>query len=521
MIEDARIAEAVAQLPDYLGGHVLVSLTALALGLGVSLPLALLSMQRPALRRILLAVAGIVQTIPGLALLALFYPLLLALAALTERLLGVGFSALGFLPSVLALALYSMLPVLRNTITGLDGIDPAITEAARGVGMTSRQTLTMVELPLALPVIMAGVRTAAVWVIGTATLSTPIGQTSLGNYIFTGLQTQNWIFVLFGCVAAALLALAVDQLLGLVESGAARRNRRRVAIGAAGLVGLIAVAFVPSLAQQSTNYIVGAKPFSEQYVLAALIQERLADSGLSAGRRDGLGSAVIFDALVAGEIDVYVEYTGTLWTTQMRRSDVLQRQETLREITTWLQDRYGIVMAGELGFENAYAVAMSAQRAKALGVRSIADLAAHASKLTIAGDYEFFGRPEWKTLRGAYGLTFKSERTMQPEFMYPAAAAGEVDVIAGYTSDGRMAQHGLVVLADPKQAIPPYDAIVLVARKRASDRTLLEALRPLTAAIDVGLMREANLRATAPGASPASAARWLGAEIERRIRQKK
>jgi osmoprotectant transport system permease protein len=214
MIEDTRIAEALARLPDYLGGHVLVSLTALALGLGVSLPLALLSMRRPALRRVLLAAAGIVQTIPGLALLALFYPLLLALAALTERLLGVGFSALGFLPSVLALALYSMLPVLRNTITGLDGIDPAITEAARGVGMTSRQTLTMVELPLALPVIMAGVRTAAVWVIGTATLSTPIGQTSLGNYIFAGLQTQNWIFVLFGCIAAALLALAVDQLLG-------------------------------------------------------------------------------------------------------------------------------------------------------------------------------------------------------------------------------------------------------------------------------------------------------------------
>ncbi len=306
-----------------------------------------------------------------------------------------------------------------------------------------------------------------------------------------------------------------------MESGAARRNRRRVVIGAAGLVGLIAAAFLPSLARQSTDYIVGAKPFSEQYVLAALIQERLADSGLSAGRREGLGSALIFDALAAGEIDVYVEYTGTLWTTQMRRSDVRPRQESLREITTWLKDRHGIVVAGELGFENAYALAMSAQRAKALGVRSIADLAAHASKWTIAGDYEFFGRPEWKTLRSAYGLTFKGERTMQPEFMYPAAAAGEVDVIAGYTSDGRMAQHGLVVLTDPKQAIPPYDAIVLVARKRASDRALFEALRPLTGAIDVGLMREANLRATAAGASPASAARWLWAEIERRTKQKK
>jgi osmoprotectant transport system permease protein len=521
MIDDPRITDALARLPDYLGGHVLVSMTALALGLAVSFPLAILSMRRPALRRILLAVASVAQTIPGLALLALFYPLLLALAALTERLFGVGFSALGFLPSVLALALYSMLPVLRNTITGLEGIDPAVTEAARGVGMTPRQSLSMIELPLALPVIMAGIRTAAVWVIGTATLSTPIGQTSLGNYIFTGLQTQNWVFVLFGCVAAALLALAVDQLLALMESGVARRSRHRVAFGAVGLVCLLAASFLPSLARQGADYIIGAKPFSEQYVLAALIQQRLSDSGLSAGRRDGLGSGVIFDALKGNEIDVYVEYTGTIWANQMQRSDVKSRDQVLREVTAWLKERHGITVAGGLGFENAYALAMSAQRAKALGVRTIADLARQAPTLTIAGDYEFFGRPEWAAIRSAYGLKFKTERTMQPEFMYPAAEAGEVEVIAGYTSDGRIARHGLVVLEDPRQAIPPYDAIMLVSPKRASDRVMLDALRPLAGAVEVTLMREANLRATGAEASPAGAARWLWAEIERRSGQKK
>ena len=172
-------------------------------GSSISLPLAIAARNRPLLRGALLGIASIVQTVPGLALLALFYPLLLALAALTLAWFGFGFSAFGFLPAVLALALYSMLPVLRNTITGLNGVDPALTEAAQGVGMTPRQSLFTVELPLALPVIMAGIRTAAVWVIGTATLSTPIGQTSLGNYIFAGLQTQNWVFVLFGCVAAA------------------------------------------------------------------------------------------------------------------------------------------------------------------------------------------------------------------------------------------------------------------------------------------------------------------------------
>src|SRR3954470_2823973 len=229
-----QLAEALARLPAYLGGHVAVSVTALLLGLAISLPLALLAIRRPALRNVLLGAASVVQTIPSLALLALFYPLLLGLTALCERLFGAGFSALGFLPSVLALTLYSMLPVLRNTVTGLLGIDPAINEAALGVGMTRRQSLIMVELPLALPVIMAGVRTAAIWVIGAATLSTPIGQTSLGNYIFAGLQTQNWVSVLFGCVAAALLALVVDQLLALMETGVASRSRARLAAGAFG-----------------------------------------------------------------------------------------------------------------------------------------------------------------------------------------------------------------------------------------------------------------------------------------------
>ena len=119
------------------------------------------------------------------------------------------------------------MPILRNTVTGIDGIDPALRKAALGVGMTPRQSLFMVELPLALPVIMAGIRTSAVWVIGTATLSTPIGQTSLGNYIFTGLQTQNWVFVLFGCVAAAVLAIAVDQLLALMEMARRRDAQAR------------------------------------------------------------------------------------------------------------------------------------------------------------------------------------------------------------------------------------------------------------------------------------------------------
>jgi osmoprotectant transport system permease protein len=497
-------------LPDYLGNHVRVSVTALALGLLVSLPLAIAARNRPLMRALLLSLASIVQTVPGLALLALFYPLLLALASLSLAWFGLGFSAFGFLPAVLALALYSMLPVLRNTITGLKGVEPSLLEAAQGVGMTPRQSLMSVELPLALPVMMAGIRTAAVWVIGTATLSTPIGQTSLGNYIFAGLQTQNWVFVLFGCAAAALLALAVDQLLAAIEAGIRARSRIRAISGGLGVAALVVATLVPSLSRAPSTYVVGAKTFAEQYVLSALIAQRLKAVGLSATTREGLGSNVIFEALVRGDVDVYVDYSGTLWANQFHKSEIRPRAELLAELRTMLA-RENVSLAGELGFENAYALAMPRKRAEALGIRSVADLASRAPTMSIAADYEFFSRPEWAALRKAYGLAFRTQRQMQPDFMYAAAASGEVDVIAGYTSDGLIAKYDLMVLDDVRHAIPPYDAIVLVAPKRAGDQALQTAIKPLLGRIDIAAMREANLRAAAgnDASSPEAVARWL------------
>src|SRR6478609_952209 len=488
LMSDPRWGEALTHLPDYLGNHVRVSVTALALGLVVSLPLAIAARKAPLLRGVLLGIASIVQTVPGLALLALFYPL--------------------------ALALYSMLPVLRNTITGLNGVDPELLEAAQGVGMTPRQSLFTVELPLALPVMMAGIRTAAVWVIGTATLSTPIGQTSLGNYIFAGLQTQNWVFVLFGCLAAAVLALAVDQLLALIESGLRHRSRLRAVLGGAGIAALVAATLIPTMIRAQNSYVVGAKTFTEQYVLSALIAQRLKAASLPATTREGLGSSVIFEALAANDIDAYVDYSGTLWANQFQRNDVRPRQELLAELKTLLA-KQNITLLGELGFENAYALVMPRKRAEQLGIRTIADLASRAANLSIAGDYEFFSRPEWASLRKVYGLSFRAQRQMQPDFMYAAAASGEVDVIAGYTSDGLIAKYDLVVLGDPRRAIPPYDAMVLLAPKHADDQALRAALQPLLGRIDIATMREANLRAAGNDAtsSPDAVAQWLWEKV--------
>jgi osmoprotectant transport system permease protein len=507
-----RLAAAFELLPDYLGWHVLLSLSALSLGLVISLPLAVAASRSARLRWPVLAFASLIQTIPSLALLALFYPLLLALSALSQAAFGRGFSALGFLPSLLALTLYSILPILRNGVTGITGVDPAIAQAADGVGMTGRQKLLQVELPIAAPVIMAGVRTAAVWTIGAATLSTPVGQTSLGNYIFAGLQTENWVFVLFGCAASAVLALSADQLLGLVETGARTRRRGLAIAGVVGLLAGSAAALAPLVSLgKPAAYVVGAKNFSEQYILAELMASRLEDAGAHVTRKEDLGSAVAYRALAAGEVDVYVDYTGTLWTSVLGRTDNPGRAEVLRQLTAELKRRDGVVVLGSLGFENAYAFAMRADRARALGVATLTDLARQAPRLTLGTDIEFLQRPEWKAVDAAYGFTFRRERSFQPTFMYRALATGDADVISAFSSDGRIAADRLVVLADPKSAIPPYDAVILVSPRRADDARLLDAMRPLVGAVSVEAMRAANYSVDRDTGkvTPAEAARSL------------
>ena len=513
---DSPVAAAWARLPDYLGQHVILSALALVLGALISLPLAVLASRRPALRWPLMTGSGLIQTIPSLALLALFYPLLLGLSGLTKSLFGVGFSALGFLPALLALTLYSMLPMVRNTVAGLTGLDPAVLEAARGVGMTPRQSLFRVELPLAAPFILAGVRTSAVWVIGTATLSTPIGQTSLGNYIFTGLQTENWVFVLFGCVASAGLALIVDQLLGLIESGLARRSRPRVIVGAVILIAGLAVAVAPTLIPKPATYVIGSKTFSEQFILSALMADELKANGLNASERSGLGSTVVLRALSQNDIDVYVEYSGTVWGTAMGRTDNPGREEVTRQVTQWLKDKHGVTVVGGLGFENAYALAMRRDKAAALGIRTLDDLGSRSAGLIIGADYEFFSRPEWAALESGYGLKFRQQKQYQSTFMYRAVVDGDADVISAFSSDGRIASDDLVVLADPKGAIPPYDALILIAPKRADDARLRAALQPLIGAVSVEAMREANQQVDGDTnkQSPAAAARWLKTRLK-------
>lgn len=485
MIGD-NLREQLLLLPEYLEGHLLLTLIALSLGIAVSVPLGILANRQPALKRPLLISVSVLQTIPSVAILAL------TVAALGGR--------IGLLPALIALLLYSMLPIVRNTVTGLETVADDIVEAARGIGMSRTQILTRVRLPLALPVIIAGIRTAAVWTVGLATLSTLVGATSLGNYIFTGLQTRNLVAVTVGSIAAAVMAVILDAIIGGIQWLVENRNNeevagryRRVFAAVAGAVMLGAgVSAWSLLPEPEADFVVGGKGFTEQHIIAGLLAEELEEAGFRVDQRLGLGTQVIYEATSNSTVDAYLEYSGTVWANMMNRNDNPGRAEVFAEVVDFVETAGGMTVIGEIGFQNLYALAMRKDRAAELGVNSIEDLIPVARQLTAGGDLEFFGRPEWISVRDTYGIDFDRKLTFDTTLMYTAVDERQVDLITAYTSDGRIAHFDLLVLEDPRNAMLPYDGFLLASAEAAQDPDFIAALADLVGRIPDEVMREAN-----------------------------
>lgn len=496
--------EQLALLPQYLAAHVRLVTIALIVCVLFSVPLGILATRSPRAERLVLGIASVIQTIPTLALLAVMVPLLGALHL----------PAIGVLPALVGLTLYCSLPILISTVTGIREVSPALLEAARGVGMKPGEVLRMVELPLASPFIVAGLRTSTVWCVGMATLSTPIGAPSLGNFIFGGLQTRNHAATLTGCVAAACLALVLDGVVRTVEVGLRKRSRPRVLAGAAAVGALALYTVVSSLggmfATPATKPVrIGGKPFTEQYILGHVMGGTIQrESKAGVEMVESLGSTVAFDALASGDLDVYVDYSGTLWTTVLKHGEPPgDRDVLLATVTTELEERYGIEVAARLGFENTYCLAIREAEGKRLGIESLSQLAGHSRDYVIGGDYEFFARAEWTDLKKVYGYAFKEQRSMDPSVMYQAAAEKQVDVISAYSTDGRIAAFELRALTDDRRVIPPYDAVVLVSKKLASERPeIVAALKQLEGRLDAGKMRELNRQVDQEGKTPAEVA---------------
>lgn len=491
----ARVPYQLSFLPDRLGGHVFLAFTSILAGVLISIPLGIFCARRPKWEKVAVTIANIIQTIPGMALLAIM------VFALDRT---------GILPAWIALVLYSILPILRNTIAGMKTVDPGCIEAADGIGLNKWQRLRIVELPLASPTIIAGIRTASAWVVGAATLAYPVGATSLGDYIFAGLQTTNPVALFVGCIFSAGLALLLDMLLGGLERASQQRSKAW-AFGSIGGMALVALsplllkAVQPQTTitptdrmakagefQQEKPYVIGGKPFTEQYILIEHLQDTLNEANRQTDVKAGLGSTVVLQSLQRGEIDCYVDYSGTLWANEMQRSDNVSSAEMMIDIATNLKEGSGVLALGPLGFSNDYVFAMKKEKAEELGIKSLEDLAAHAGELTAACEIEFWSRPEWQNVQSAYGLQFGETKSMDATLMYGALVRGDTDVIVGYRTDGRLATEEIVELTDPRFVLPPYDAVLLVSPRLAKDRAATERLRKLVNTISTQQMRKAN-----------------------------
>lgn len=490
------------ELGTLFAQHVVLVAIATSIAIVIGVPLGIVASRRPRLAAPLVALANIVQTVPSLAMFGFLLPV--------PFLGGVGARA-----AIVVLILYGLLPILRTTIAGLNGVDRAVLEAGVAMGMTGRQLLRQVELPLALPSIIAGIRVAAVVGVGSATIAAAIGAGGLGEYIYRGLSMVDTTVILAGAIPAALFALGVDGGLLWVERVFSRRRgaggRRSRLIAAAVIAGAGVVGAAMAATRAGAHVVVGSKNFTEQLILGELIAQTIeGETDLTVDRRLNLGGTLICDrALLTGDIDVYVEYTGTALTAvfnQPIESDAASVFATVRD----LYARSGRTLVEPLGFNNTFAILVRGADARALGLKTIDDAARQAPRWRAGFGYEFLERPDgFPGLARTYGLRFRQPpAVMDLNLSYRALASGQVDLIAGDATAGLIKGLDLAHLEDNRHYFPPYDAApVARADTLLKYPGLRRALETLAGRVSADDMRAMNYAAEVGREDPAAIAR--------------
>jgi osmoprotectant transport system permease protein len=454
----------------------------------VGVPLGILAARRPRLGAPIVWLVNAAQTVPSLAMFGFLLPL---------PLIG----GLGARVAITVLIVYALLPIVRTTIAGIRSVDPALVEAGTALGMTPRQLLRQVQLPLALPSIVAGIRVAAVIGVGTATIAAAVGAGGLGEYIFRGLAMVDATVILAGAIPAAVLALTLDGGLTLAEravraaTGSGARRWRwgwPLAIAAA----LAAVIWVLAASLSSATLIrVGSKNFTEQILLGELLAQTLEARGVGVERRLNLGGTFICDrAIRSGDIDAYVEYTGTAHTAIFRQAPDTDSRRVLAAVRRRYADA-GLTMLDPLGFENTFAILVRGADARQLGLKTIEDAAAQTSGWQAGFGYEFLQREDgYPGLAKTYGLSFRAPpRAMDLSLIYRALADRQVDLVAGDATSGLVDAYGLVMLADNRRYFPPYDAVAIVrSATLLAHPAVRDALAGLSGQVSISDMRGMN-----------------------------
>ncbi|MGD9106446.1 MAG: glycine betaine ABC transporter substrate-binding protein [Desulfobacterales bacterium] len=471
----AVVTYVIERLPEIwlrTGEHLMLTGCSTLAAMFIGIPLGILLFRTTWLRSPLMGVIGILQTIPSLAMLVFLLALL---------------KKIGAIPALIALTLYALLPIVRNTLTGLEEVSSEVMEAAQGIGMKEYQQLMMVRIPLAAPVIVAGIRTAAVVGVGIATLSAFIGAGGLGQFINRGLALANTKLILLGAIPSALLALVVDFSIGAFEWGL-RPERKKDKKGSVQSlmrwlafmlpVGLVLISMLtyftkPTWISKSATQLetghriirIGTKNFTEQLILGEMMAQLIeTKTDFIVERRFNLGGTMICHAaLVNGEIDLYAEYTGTGLTAILKHPVISDPEEALNHVTRAYHERFDAQWLKPFGFNNTYAITVREADAKKNQWNRISDLGNTAIKLRAGFTAEFAERPDgYPGLRRIYGLRFGEVRDFDPALMYEAVVKGEVDVICAFATDGRIATYNLMPLKDDRNFFPPYHAAPVI-----------------------------------------------------------
>lgn len=495
--------------------HIVIVLASTGLAVLIGLPLGILLTRIKALQTPVLGFANIMQTVPSLALFGLLIPIPFV-------------GGIGAKTAIIALSLYALLPVIRNTVTGILGIDPKVREAATAMGMTDGQVLRLVELPLAAPVILTGIRIATVICVGVATVAAAIGAGGLGTYIFRGLRQNDNKLLLAGALASALLALFCDLVLGRIERAYKIGERRGAnakliaAASAAVLATIFILSYLPGAATETSNaantgekIVVGSKDFTESLILAEILSQMLEKQGVEVERLFELGGNIPHDSLLSDRVDVYPEYTGTAYTAILKHPPLTDPQAVYDKTKQEYAEKFGLDVSPSLGFANDFAILVRGDVARQHELKNISDAVPISKNWQAGFGQDFMSRADgYGGFAKAYGFAFaKQPREMDLSLTYRALQSGELDIIAGNSTDGLIKQLDLSQLEDDRRFFPPYQA-VFIARKDAAG-ILSAAFDKLANAISTDEMRRMNYDVDGNKKTPkAVAAEWLASHPE-------
>lgn len=500
------------QITGLIGEHIQLTVFAVIIAIVVGIPLGILITRVKKLSVPILGFANVIQAVPSLALLGFLIPIL----------------GIGSKPAILMVFLYSLLPIIKNTYTGLININPDIIEASTGMGMTRGQILRRVQLPLALPIIMTGIRISAVTAVGLMTIAAFIGAGGLGYMVFSGVQTVNNNMILAGAIPACLLALAMDFIVGKIEKDVTppgirkadgtiklpKRKKHRFTVMQKSVAAVLAVILIATgvflYSRESDKIVIGSKNFNEQLILGNMLAELIEkNTNIEVDRKLNLGgTSIAFDALKAGELDMYVEYTGTGLVNIMGQPSVNDPDEAYNVVNDYFNKNYGITWLKPLGFNNTYTLAVSKETAEKYNLNTFSDLSKVSNQLTFGCTIEFSNREDgYLGLNKTYSMNFKGVSPVDGGLRYTSLNNKKTDVIDAFSTDGLLKAFELKVLKDDKNFFPPYYAAPIV-RNKTLERypELKDLINNLAGKLDDEKMRELNYRVDKLNEDPAKVA---------------